>query len=295
MPTPRLVPRILLREPAEPLRIEMGDEPMEALTESIRELGILMPILVSPIFAASTGDECLTPDPTLGEQGREPAAYEIIDGHRRFYASGLVGLEQVPVMIFENADAARHAIMLHANVCREDVTPYEEGVQFLELAVKHQWSMDDLVRFFRKSENYINDRIDVVRKDQRVADCLRDRTINLGQAKEILKCDDPNFRLALLEQAAVHGATIQSLKVMRHNRLSEERAAQGELPVNASPQFIPGAVIDQEKCVWCDEVPEPGNTVRIVVHNHHQKDLEYVCKRVGLRALKPAAPGQVSQ
>jgi ParB/RepB/Spo0J family partition protein len=290
MPTPRLVPTSAVRDPAEPMRVEMGDQPMVDLIDSIKELGILEPLLVFAWYASADGRECLTPDPSLGETGREPEWYEVIDGHRRLTAARYIELDTLPVMVFENAEQAKHAIMLHANVCREDVTPYEEGVQFLELATKHQWSMDQMVRFFRKSDDYINDRCDVVRKDQAVAGALRERRLNLGQAKEILKCEDPAFRAALLEQAVVHGATIQSLRVMRHNRLSEERAAQGELAINASPQFVPGGVIAEDKCVCCGEVPPPGNVTKVTVCTYHQRDLDTIMKRVGLRAFYAKEP-----
>jgi len=293
MPTPRMIPRMLLRAPAEPLRCEMQDAPMEDLVASIKELGILEPLLVSPIYEDAGGDEILTPDPHLGQTGVEPTAYEIIDGHRRSLAAQIAGVEEVPVMVFENPEQARYAIMLHANVCREDVTPYEEGVQFLDLATKFAWSMDQLTRFFRKSEDYINDRIDCVRKDAAVAEALRDRRINLGQAREILKCQDGTFRPALLEQAAVHGATIQSLRVMRHNRESEERAAQGNLPMHASAQFVEGGIFPEETCLWCGNVPPLGDARKVTVCAYHQKDLEAVLDKVSLRAFiaaKAAGP-----
>jgi ParB/RepB/Spo0J family partition protein len=292
MPTPRLVPRDFLRPPSEPMRVEMGDEAMADLVESIKQLGIVVPLLVSPIYESKGGDECLTPDPMMGEPGKEPAAYEVIDGHRRLTAASYLELETVPVMIFEDPEQARYAIMVHANVCREDVTPYEEGVQFIELATKYQWSMEQLMQVFRKSEDYINTRCAIAAKDANVAAAARDRRINMAQATEILKCDDPAFRLALLEQAAVHGATARSLRVMRHNRLSEEREAQGQLAINASPQFVPGAMMDADKCIWCMEPPPLGHAVRVVVCDHHQRDLETVLKRVGLRAFYSQEPAK---
>lgn len=282
---PRLIPRVMLRPPSDPLRVEMADQPMEDLVQSIKELGIISAIVVSPIYEASTGDESLTPDPAMGETGKEPSAYEVIDGHRRMTAAEIIGLETVPVMVYENPEQARYAIMLHSNVCREDVTPYEEGVQFLDLAVKFSWSMDQLTRFFSKSENYINDRIDCVRKDAQVAECLRDRRINLGQAKEILRCEDGIFRAGLLEQASVHGATIQSLRVMRHNHESELREAQGQLPMHASPQFVPGVIFPEEVCLWCGNIPPIGDARKVTVCAYHQADLEAVLNQVSLRSL----------
>ena len=288
MPTPRMVPTSWLQAPSEPLRCEMSDQAMDDLVASIKQLGILEPLLVSPLYQNGSGEYQGTPDPEMGEVGAEPMRYEIIDGHRRFTAATIAGLEELPVMIFEDAAQAKYAIMLHANVCREDVTPFEEGVQFLELATKHDWSMDDLMRFFRKSEDYINDRVDVVRKDQQVAEALRSRSLSLGQAKEILKCQDESFRPYLLEQGAVHGATIGALREMRRHHESDLREAQGQLPIGASEQFVVGAVLPPDECVWCGRTDDPANIVRVPVHQYHQSDLKAALETFGLRAMLKA-------
>jgi len=258
---------------------------MDELVASIKELGIIQPLAVLALYQDAAGEYRDKPDPALGKVGAEPMRYEVIYGHRRSIAAERAGLETVPVMMFEDAQQAKYAIMLHANVCREDVTPFEEGIQFLELATKYTWSMDQLTSFFRKSEDYINDRVDVVRKDEHVAAALRDRAINLGQAKEIIKEPDLTCRAGLLEQAAVHGATISSLRVMRHNNEDARRRAQGELPINTSPQFVPGKLMDPDVCIWCGRPIELGNRAQVPIHVYHQADLEAVVAKVGLRNL----------
>jgi ParB/RepB/Spo0J family partition protein len=291
MPTPRLIPLAHLIPPPDPLRVSMADAPMLDLKRSIDELGIIQPLAVLPKYK-NAKDE-LIDEPIKGRhKGPEDAdAYEIIDGHRRWVAADLLHLVTVPCMVFDNAAEAKYAIMLHANVCREDVTPFEEGVQFLDLATKYSWSMDDLQRFFHQSEDYINDRIDVVRKDQSVAEAVRDRKIGLGHAKEILKCADPGSRAMLLEQAAVHGATIAGLREMRHTFAREQVVAQGELMPNSSAQFVPGAVIPLEECIWCGQSSEPEQFVNVKVHQYHQADLKAVLDKLSLRALLGKAEG----
>ena len=284
-PTPATVRRELLLEPPEPLRVEMGDAAMAELVDSIKVLGVLHPLLVVPMLLDGDGTAVPPPPEWKGPYTATKVRFEIVDGHRRYTAATIAGLEELPVMIFPDAQQAKYAIMLHSNVCREDVTPYEEGVQFVELATKYQWSMDQLCRFFHKSEEYINDRAYVVQKDTAVAEALRDRRINLGQSKEILKSKDATCRGMLLEQAAVHGATINSLRVMRHNYDSEQAAAQGGLKINEGEQFVPGAVLPPEECVWCGNGDDGFNLVTIKVHNYHQKDLLAVLEQVGLRKL----------
>jgi ParB/RepB/Spo0J family partition protein len=285
MPTPRMVAWVLLVEPPEPLRVAMSDEDMERLVASIRRRGIIQPLAVLALYQNDAGDYQYTPDPALGKVGAEPMRYEIVDGHRRWYAAREVGLAEVPVVVFENAEAAKFEIMLDANMCREDVTPYEEGVQFYDLAIAHSWSMDQLMEHFGKSEDYINDRVAIVKEDPAVAAACRDRKINLGQAKELLKCKDPAARAGLLDQAVVHGATIAALRVMRHNVEDDLRRAQGQLPINASPQFVPGKLMDPDLCLWCGREIELGNRAMVPIHTYHQLDLQTLVDKFGLKRI----------
>jgi ParB/RepB/Spo0J family partition protein len=291
MPTPRLVPLHMIIPPPNPLRVSMGDEHMDRLIASIKAVGILEPLLVLPRWHDAKDGWMSQPDTSDGCNADQPEGYEIMDGHRRYTAASIIKLEEIPVVVFEDAEHLKHQIMLDATTCHEEVTPYEEGLQFLELAEKYQWSMDGLMRQFGKSEDYINDRIDVVRKDQSVAEAVRDRKIGLGHAKEVLKCADPASRAMLLEQAAVHGATIAGLREMRHTFAREQAVAQGQLIPNSSPQFVPGAVLPPDECAWCGSAESPENMVVMKIHQYHQADLKAVLDKFSLRALLGKAEG----
>lgn len=290
MATPRLVPLAHLMPPPEPLRVAMDDAAMADLERSIKELGIIQPLAVLPKY--KNGKDELVDQPIKGRhKGPEDVdVYEIIDGHRRQVAAERLHLTVVPCMVFENAAEAKYAIMLHANVCREDVTPYEEGVQFLELATKYSWSMDDLIKFFHQSEDYINDRVDVARKDQAVAAAVRDRKIGLGHAKEILKCAQPGNRAMLLEQAAVHGATVAGLREMRHTFAREQQELHGLIPMNTGAQFVPGAVLPTDVCIWCGKDETPEALVTVKVHQYELSDLRAVLEKFSMKALLAQLP-----
>jgi ParB-like chromosome segregation protein Spo0J len=263
----------------------MADEPMADLVESIRELGIIEPLIVRPLYQWGDGSYHHTAEPECSKHLAQPMRYEIVDGHRRAVAAETVGLELVPVMVHEGEDVDAHAIMLHTNVCREDVTPFEEGVQFLELATKHQWGIERMMRVFHKSEAYINDRVDIVQKDQHVAAAVRARQINLAQAKQILRSPDPVHRLYLVDQAAVHGATARTLHVMVDNHQNELRAAQGELKAH-TPDFAPEPVpIAAPACCWCGESDDQANMRQVPCHWYHQRDLERVLDQVAVRNI----------
>jgi ParB-like chromosome segregation protein Spo0J len=218
--------------------------------------------------------------------------YEIVDGHRRYVVLERLHEATAMCLVFPDAAEAKYAMMLHANVCREDVTTFEEGVQFLELATKYQWSMDQLMQFFQQSEDYINDRVDIVRKDNAVAEAVRDRRIGLGQAKEVLKAADIATRQILLEQAAVHGATILALREMRHSLARDAAAAQGTLPMNSPAYAEPAAIINPDTCCFCGEVGEQYQLVTIRVHQYELSDLKAVLDKFSRRALMEQIKGQ---
>lgn len=279
----RLLPRTKIHAPAEPLRVSMADDAMEQLVESLRTIGLLLPLVVKPYGEGPASKAAME---SVGELDRYIKAgneFEIIDGHRRWVAAERAGLELLRCTIVDTASVSAHAAMLHANIMREDVSPAEEGWQFLELATKHAWSMDDLVRTFRVSESYINDRVELVQKDPGVAAAAQMRTINMAQAKQILRAKDPVLRTYLLDQATTHGANARSLEVMRQNYAAEQAAAQGSLlphtPPNA-PALDPAA---QPKCIWCDQGDDPENLRQFNVHWYHQKELEAVVDQVGVK------------
>lgn len=285
MPEPKLVPLVHLVPPPEPLRVAMGDEAMAELCSSIGRIGQLFPLVVIPKYR-DANDKLV--DEPIARRHKGPAdvdCYEIVDGHRRFVALERLKIATAHCMVFEGAAEAKHAMMLDANVCREDVTPFEEGVQFLELAEKHQWSMDQLMRVFQRSEDYINDRVDIVRKDQGVAEAVRDRKINIGQAKEVLKAPDITSRQILLEQAAVHGATIKGLREMRHNILREQQVAQGLTPFDSPAHANPAAVISPDVCCFCGKDEEQYQLVIIRIHQYELADLRAVLDKFSRRAL----------
>jgi ParB family transcriptional regulator, chromosome partitioning protein len=290
-PEPKLIPLAQLEAPDNPLRIEIHDKPFEELVESIRLAGILSPLLVVPWYQDHEGQRVPAPDPELKKAGAVPMKYEVRCGHRRFLAATQLKLDAVPCMVFENTDDTRYLIMLHEQVVRADVTPVEEGVLFLQLANSHQWSLDDLMRVFRRSENYINDRVELVQKDTRVAEAVQRGEVNLGQAKQILRPKDPAFRGYLLDQAQTHGANARTLQQMILNKENEERAAQGEFKTH-TPEFqqqspAPAA----PECIWCRSNENQEHMRQVTVHWFHEQDLLAVVEQLGahnLRKLMPA-------
>ncbi len=271
------IARAQLIEPPQPIRFAMGEQAMQDLCDSMRQYGILDPLKVIP-----AGDR-----------------YEIVDGHRRFTAAGIIGLASVPCLVFLDAVQAKHAIMLHSNVVREDITAAEEGVQFLELAEQHSYSEADLCKLFGRSAAYINERCALVQRCPDLIQPVSERLMNFSQAKAIMKCTDPKWRVYLIEQATVHGASARTLQNMVDQWKTTQLLAEGK-PAPHTPEYA--AVYHQPpaaRCPWCNRNDDVGNMVPIQIHSYHLKDLLLFLQAVGVNrpgaaSALPPTPGAES-
>jgi ParB family chromosome partitioning protein len=237
----------------------MDDDKLAELADSIKRHGVLLPLVVIP-----------------KENG-----YEIVDGHRRYLACKLIGLEMIPVRVFRDAAAAKWGMMLDANMMREEVTAAEEGVQFLDLAEKENWTMPQLCHFFGRSEAYINDRVQLVRDFPDVMPHVAGRDMNFSQAKAVMRCPNTMWRAYLCEQATKHGASARTLSEM----VEQWKLAQVQQAVQQPAGDGGGPVLVQEpprqQCVWCQREDDQANIVHMDVHSYHVRDLVEFLRRTG--------------
>ena len=280
------IPRTQLMPPPEPLRATMTDEGMQDLVDSILAVGVLFPLIVTPkngVEAYTT--DGLSPEEILRQHLAAQCPFEIIDGHRRLIAMERAQVFKVWCNVFADPGDAKHAMMLHANIMREDVTPAEEGWQFLELATKYEWSLDKLMRVFRVTESYINDRVELVQKDPEIAQAVHNRQINIGQAHELLREKDPTRRHTRLLVTLEHGYNARELRVMRMNLEAERANAQLAMPMH-TPEHSPAPdPFAPPACEWCGQADDQDNMQRVGVHSYHLRELRAICDQVGIKNL----------
>lgn len=137
------------------------------LAESIREKGVLQPLLVRP----APGQE---------------AKYEIIAGERRFRASKIVGLTQLPVIIKEFDDKAALEIALIDNLQREDLNPLEEAKAYVRLMKEFNYTQEELARVVGKSRSYVANIMRLLDLPQPVQNMLVKKEITIGHARSLL-------------------------------------------------------------------------------------------------------------
>ena len=153
-------------------RRSFADEDLSDLAASIREKGIIQPIVVRP---------------APGRAG----AYEIIAGERRWRAAGTAGLDEVPVVVVEVDDKGALELAIIENVQRADLNPIEEARGYERLAREFGYSQTDLARIIGKSRSHVANMIRLLKLPGSVEAMVVDGSLSAGHARALLVFDDP--------------------------------------------------------------------------------------------------------
>ena len=157
--------------PDQPRKTFNTDE-LNDLAASIKEKGVLQPILLRAV------------------QGR-PYNYEIVAGERRFRASKIAGLSEIPAVIKKLDDNNAMEIALIENVQRENLNPIEEAVAYKNLMDNCNYNMSDVCRLIGKSESYIRNSIRLTDLPKSVQKMVSDGKISASHARTIAVADNP--------------------------------------------------------------------------------------------------------
>ena len=145
---------------------------LEDLAASIKEKGVLQPILLRAV----TG---------------RPYNYEIVAGERRFRASKLAGLNEIPAVIKKLDDDHAMEIALIENVQRENLNPIEEAAAYKNLMDKCSYNMDDVCRLIGKSDSYIRNAIRLMDLPVSVRKMVESGEISASHARTIAVAENP--------------------------------------------------------------------------------------------------------
>ena len=164
---------------------------LDELAASIREHGVLQPILVRP----------------LG-----PNTYQIVAGERRWRASRLAGLETIPALIEEIDDDTALEIAIIENLQREDLTPLDEAAMYDRMVHEHGYSIRKLADKLGKDKGYLENRLRLADAPPEIRELVSLRKDSLSHAYELMKVEDPKKRRRLAEQVARGELTLIKLR-----------------------------------------------------------------------------------
>src|SRR5687767_7976449 len=194
-------------------RRDFDADQLEELTSSIREKGVMQPLLVRPT--------------------RDPNRFEIIAGERRWRAAQKAGLHEIPVIVREVDDKEALELAIIENVQRVDLNPLEEAQGYGQLIDQFSYTQQDLAQVIGKSRSHVANTLRLLRLPEDVRAMLARGELTAGHARTLITADDP----ATLARRIVDGA----LSVREAEQLSQQRSASKGAP-RAKPMKDPDTV-----------------------------------------------------
>jgi len=176
-------------------RKSFSEEAIAALADSIREHGILQPVLVRPI---STG------------------GYQIVAGERRWRAARMLGLEEIPVSIRELSDSEAMQIAIIENLQRENLNPIEEAAGYSELIEKFGMTQDKVAKMVGRSRSAIANAVRLLTLPDRIVKMLESGELSAGHGRALLGFQNEELMIATAVKASEGSLTVRQV----------ERAAQ---------------------------------------------------------------------
>lgn len=168
-------------------RIKFNEEAITELSESIKEHGVIQPIVVRPV-----GDR-----------------YEIIAGERRFKASTLAGLSTIPAIIINLNDKDSAEVALIENVQRQDLTPIEEAISYKKILDMGYLKQEDLAEKIGKSQSAIANKLRLLNLDEDVQEALLNGKISERHARSLLKLTNKEDQVKLLNKIITERLTVR--------------------------------------------------------------------------------------
>lgn len=196
-------------------RVEMNEESLKSLAETIRQKGVLQPIIIRKI----------------GEKDGKDF-YEIISGERRVRASQLLGKETIPALIKDVDDATAAQIGLIENLQREDLNPLEEAEGIQRLITDFQYTHEEVANYLgrvgkERSRSSISNLLRLQKLSSSVKQMLIAKNIEMGHARALLAIEDPSLQTRLAQEVISKELNVRQTEKLVHQTLTQK---PGERP-----------------------------------------------------------------
>lgn len=227
----RIISLDLIDDPERPMRTDMTPASVEDLVLSIKQVGIIEPIVVKMV------------------NGR----YEVIAGHRRKYSSELAGLAEVPCSVLTVNDEQTEMLKIHENLYRAEVKPSDEAQHFKYLIDKHHMTPTKVSQLIGKSLSYVSDRLAIFNYPDFLKDAMDKKQISFSVAREFARMDDLQEMSNFVFYAIRNGITQDAAQkwVQDHRRAKENPVIQETQTYNEETQLQ--EVTHSAECVYCKE------------------------------------------
>ena len=234
---------------------------LEELAASISENGLLQPILVRE----------------YGE-GR----YQIIAGERRFRASKLAGLTDIPAIVLDRDNKAAAQIALIENIQREDLNPLEEAMAYKSLKDEYDMTQEELSEKLGKSRSAIANSIRLLDLPEAILAMVASRELSAGHARTLLGVKDPEDMILLAQFAAEQDLSVRQLEeqVKKINRKKKPADEDVEETVPFVDYFREMELRIQRQLGRKVKIEDKGKKKTLTLYYEDNEDLDELLKAI---------------
>ena len=233
-------------------RKKFDEDALLELSESIRQYGVLQPLLVQ----------------------KRNGYYEIIAGERRWRAAKMAGLKEVPVVIKDFTDQQIVEISLIENIQREDLNPIEEALAYKRLLTEFRLKQDEVAERVSKSRTAVTNSVRLLKLDPRVQQMVIDEMITTGHARALLSIEDKDMQYKIAMQVFDQKLSVRDVeKLMKSMQNTEHKKEK----TKAENTFIYENLEEKMKALFGTKVSishKANNKGKIVIDYYSNEELE---------------------
>ena len=239
-------------------RKHFSTESISTLADSIREHGILQPILVRPL---------------------ESGGYQIVAGERRWRAARMLGLDEVPVNIKELSDVETMQIAIIENLQRENLNPIEEANGYNELIENYGMTQEQVGKLVGKSRSAVANAIRILALPEKILKLLENGDLTVGHAKALLTYDDDEMKIAIANRAAGGGMTVRQLEKMVQ-KSAENQGKRHPLDEKIDKYFVEMEISLKERLGRKVKVDYGKNKGVLILEFYDKEDLAAIADKL---------------
>ena len=190
-------------------RKKFDEESIEELANSIKEYGVIQPIIVT----------------------KKESFYEIIAGERRWRASKKAGLDEIPVIIKENDEQRNKEISLIENIQREDLNPIEKARGIKLLMEEYDLTQQKIADKLGKSRSSIANTVRILNLDERVINLALEGKLTEGHCKTLVAIEDPDRQFAMAQDIIESGNSVREAEKKMRVRKKTSKKNDKYMPI----------------------------------------------------------------
>ena len=236
-------------------RKKFDEDSLLELSESIKQYGVLQPLLVSD----------------------KKDYYEIIAGERRWRAAELAGIKEIPIIIREFSNQETVEISLIENIQREDLNPVEEAMAYKRLIDEFHLKQDEIAERVSKSRTAVTNSLRLLKLDPRVQNMVIEEMITAGHARAILGISDPDTQEMVASKVFDHKLSVRETEELVRKILNPSK--KKEKVSNTAEDAVYESLEEKMKGITGTRVfirRKKNNKGKIEIEYYSRDDLERI-------------------